>query len=87
MRKMDIRFDVTGKTRKLLLRGDLIFGALAFAQDGLSGFLVVPKIGFGGFYFESLQLFAVAGNVKDSSVPARCALSALRSDVRGLRES
>jgi hypothetical protein len=44
---MDVRVQVAGKRSELFVGGDLIFGALAVAQNGLRGFLIVPEIGRG----------------------------------------
>ena len=53
--------------------GNLLFGALPFAENALCRFLVAPEIGIRGARFESLQALAVLRRVKDSSVRARCA--------------
>jgi len=45
----------------------LIFRALAVAQDGLRGFLIVPEIGRGDARFERLQALTVRRGVKDNS--------------------
>ncbi len=52
--EMDIRLDVAGDGRELLVRGNLLFGALPFAENALCSFLIVPKIGVGDARFESL---------------------------------
>ena len=70
---MDVRLDVAGDGGELLVGGDLFFGALAFAENALCGFLIVPEIGGGDARFESLQAPAVLGGVKDSSARAGCA--------------
>jgi len=70
---MDVRLDVAGDGGELLVGGDLFFGALAFAENALCGFLIVPEIGGGDARFESLQALAVLGGVKDSSARAGCA--------------
>jgi hypothetical protein len=44
---MDVSVQVAGKRSELFVGGDLIFRALAIAQDGLRGFLIVPEIGRG----------------------------------------
>jgi hypothetical protein len=64
---MDVRLDVAGDGRELLVGGNLFFGALAFAENTLCGFLVVPEIGGGDTRFEGFQTFAVLRGVKDSS--------------------
>jgi len=51
----------------------LFFGALAFAEDALCGFLIVPEIGGGNARFKSFQALAVLRGVKDSSARAGCA--------------
>jgi hypothetical protein len=48
----------------------LLFGALAFAENALRGFLIAPEIGVGDAGFERLQSFAVGFGVKDNSGPA-----------------
>jgi hypothetical protein len=67
---MDVRIEIAGKRIKLFVSGDLIFGALAIAQDGLRGFLVVPEIGRGDAVFQGLQAFAMGRGVKDNSEPS-----------------
>jgi hypothetical protein len=49
---MDVRVEIAGKRSEFFVSGDLIFGALAVAQDGLRGFLIAPKIGRGDARFE-----------------------------------
>jgi hypothetical protein len=73
LREMDVRFDVAGEGGELLVRCDLFFGALAFAENALCGFLIVPEIGGGDARFESFQALAVLRGVKDSSARAGCA--------------
>ncbi len=70
LREMDVRFDIAGDGRKLLVRGNLFFGALALAKNALSSFLIAPEMGFGDARFESLQALAVLRRVKDSSARA-----------------
>jgi hypothetical protein len=65
--KMDIRFYITGDGTKLLVSGNLFFGALALAENFLSGFLIAPEIGVGDTFFESFQALAILRRVKDSS--------------------
>jgi len=67
LREMDVRLDVAGNGGELLVGGDLFFGALAFAQNTLCGFLIVPEIGGGDARFESFQALAVLRGVKDNS--------------------
>jgi hypothetical protein len=45
----------------------LIFGALAVAQYGLRGVLIVPEIWFRNFGFERFQFFLVLRGVKENS--------------------
>ena len=73
LREMDVGLDVAGDGGELLVRGDLFFGALAFAENALGGFLIVPEIGVGNARFESFQTFAVLRRVKDSSGRDSCA--------------
>ena len=65
--KVDIGLQVTTYRHELFVRGNLLFGAFAFAQNSLGGFLVVPEIGFGNARLQRFQAFAVARCVKDSS--------------------
>src|SRR5207245_3545247 len=65
--EMDVGLDVAGDGGELLVGGNLFFGALAFAENALCGFLVVPEIGGGDTRFEDFQAFAVLRRVKDSS--------------------
>jgi hypothetical protein len=66
---MNIGVEVAGKRSELVVGGDLFFRALAIAQDGLRGFLIVPEIGLSDAGFEGLQTFAMWRGVKDSSGP------------------
>jgi hypothetical protein len=68
--EMDVRLDVAGDGRELLVRGNLFFCPLAFAENALRRFLIAPKIGIGDARFESLQALAVLRCVKDSSARA-----------------
>ena len=52
-----------------LVGGDLLFGALAVAQDGLGRFLIGPEVGLGDAGFERFQTFTMRGGVKDNSEP------------------
>lgn len=70
LREMDIRFDVPGNGRKLLIRSNLLLGALPVAEDALRCFLVVPEIRIGNARFQRLQALAVLWRVKDSSARA-----------------
>jgi len=64
---MDVSFDVAGGGGEFLVCGNLIFGALAVAENALCGLLIAPEIGVGDVCFESLQALAVLRRVKDSS--------------------
>ena len=72
--EMDIRLDVSGDRRELLIRGNLLFGTLPFAENALSSFLIVPETGVGDARFKNFQALAVLGRVKDSSARAWCAV-------------
>jgi len=63
----DIGLDVSGNGSQLFVRGNLFFGALAVAKNGLRFFLVVPEIGQSYAGFERFQAFAVLRGVKESS--------------------
>ena len=67
---MNIGVEVAGKRSELFVGGDLFFRALAIAQDGLRGFLIVPEVGLSDAGFEGLQTFAMGSGVKDSSGPS-----------------
>jgi hypothetical protein len=71
--EVNVSFDVAGDGCELLVRGDLLLGALALPQDGLRGILVIPKVGIGDADFERFQAFPVLRRVKDSSARGRCA--------------
>jgi len=71
--EIDVGFDIAGGGGEFFVGGNLFFGALAIAENSLSGFLVAPKIGVGGAGFEGFQALAVLRRVKDSSARARCA--------------
>jgi hypothetical protein len=71
--EMDVRLDVAGDGRELLVRGNVLFGALPFAENALRSFLIAPEIGIGDARFEGLQALAVVRRVKDSSARAWCA--------------
>jgi len=45
LRQVDVRVEVAGKRGQLFVGGNLLLRALAIAQDGLRGFLIVPEIG------------------------------------------
>jgi len=65
--EMDVRLDVAGDGRELFVRGNLLFGALPFAENALCRFLIAPEIGIGDARFERLQALPVLRRVKDSS--------------------
>jgi hypothetical protein len=71
-RETDVGLNVAGDGRQFIFGGNLFFGALAVAKNGLRFFLVVPKIGLSDSGFEGFQTFAVLRRVKDSSGRARC---------------
>jgi hypothetical protein len=50
--EMNVGIEIAGKRSELFVGGNLIFGALAIAQEGLRGFLIVPEIGRGDARFE-----------------------------------
>ena len=85
--QMDVRFEVARKRREFLIRRNLVFGALAIAQDPLCGFLVIPKVRLSDARFQGFYAPAMLGRVKDSSVPTRCAAGVVRNDAGGLLES
>jgi hypothetical protein len=65
--QFDVRFDVAGERLQFLVGGELIFDALAVAENALRFFLIAPEIGVGGACFEGFQACAVLGSVKESS--------------------
>jgi hypothetical protein len=65
--EIDVRLDIAGDGCESLVRGNLLFGALAVAQNALRGFLIAPEIGIGDARFERFQALAVLWSVKDSS--------------------
>jgi hypothetical protein len=66
-RKADIGLDVARNGSELFVGGNLFFGTLTIAEDGLGFFLVVPEIGIRYAGFESFQALAVLRGVKESS--------------------
>jgi hypothetical protein len=66
-RERNVGVDVAGDGGEARVGVDLIFGALAIAQDGLRGVLIVPEIGFGDAGFERGQFLAVLRGVKENS--------------------
>jgi hypothetical protein len=67
---MNIGFEIAGEGSKFLVGGNLIFGALAIAEDALRRFLIVPEIGIGGASLEGFQALTILWRVKDSSARA-----------------
>jgi hypothetical protein len=65
--EMDVGFDVARRRGEFFVGTNLLFGALAVAENTLSGFLIVPESGVGDASFERFQTFAVQRSVKDSS--------------------
>jgi hypothetical protein len=65
--EIDVGFDVACESFQFLVRGQLIFDALAVAEDALCFFLIAPEVGVGGALFEGFQARAVLGSVKESS--------------------
>ena len=68
--EMDVGFDIAGERGQLVVRINLLFGALPVSQNGLRCFLVVPETGIGDARFECFQALAVQRRVKDSSARA-----------------
>jgi hypothetical protein len=69
LREVDVGIEIAGERSEFLVGGNLFFGALAVAQNGLRRLLIVPEIGLGNTGFERLQAFAVRSGVKDNSEP------------------
>jgi len=65
--ELDVRFDVAGERFEFLVGGELIFDALAVAEDALRFFLITPEIGVGSARFEVFQAGEVLWSVKESS--------------------
>jgi hypothetical protein len=84
---MDVRFNVAGKRGEFFVGSDLLFRALAVAENTLCCFLIAPEIGIGRASFERFQAFTVLRGVKDNSERERCAASGLHSGAAGLRGS
>lgn len=70
LRQVDVSLNVAGDRGKSCIRGNLLFGALSVAKNGLRRFLIVPEIRLGDARFEGFQSFAVLRRVKDNSEPA-----------------
>jgi hypothetical protein len=87
LRKVDVRLQVAAYRSKPFVGSNLLFRALAVAENALRRFLIAPEIGIGDAGFERFQAFAVAFGVKDSSGRARYEVEASRSDAVGLRGS
>jgi len=51
MGQMEIRLEVAGQPRELLLGGDALFGLLALLEDPLRLFGVLPKVRLAGLFF------------------------------------
>jgi hypothetical protein len=66
-RQFDVCLDVAGERLQFLIGGELIFNALAVAENALRFLLIAPEIGVGGALFESFQARAILGSVKESS--------------------
>ncbi len=67
---MNIGFDIASEGSKFFVGGNLIFGALAIAEDALRRLLIAPEIGIGCASFEGFQALAILWRVKDSSARA-----------------
>jgi hypothetical protein len=70
VRQGDVGLDIAGQRGELGVGGNLIFAALAVAENGLRGFLVVPEVGLGDARFQGFQALAVLRGVKENSGPA-----------------
>jgi len=70
LRQVYVCVEVAGKRGELFVGGNLLLRALAIAQDGLRGFLIVPEIWLCDAGFEGLQTLAMWSSVKDSSEPS-----------------
>ena len=70
LREMDIGLDVARGGCELFVCGNLLFGALAVAQNALCRFLIAPEIRISDARFQRLQALAVLRRVKDSSARA-----------------
>jgi hypothetical protein len=66
---MNVRIEIAGKRSQLVVSADLVFRALAIAQNRLRGLLIVPEIRLSDAGFERLQMLAVRLSVKDNSEP------------------
>jgi hypothetical protein len=82
---VQISFEIAFDGGEFLGGAHAFFYFLALGQSFLRFFLVLPEIGRGDAGFQFVQDFLLAGEVKDSSVLARCARGAGRSDAGGLR--
>jgi len=65
--EFDVGLNVACERFQFLVGGELVFDALAVAEDALRFFLIAPEIGVGGAGFEGFQARAVLGSVKESS--------------------
>ena len=70
LREVDVRLDVAGKRRQLVVRANLLFRAFPVAKNTLRCFLVAPEIGVGDARLEGFQALAMLRGVKDSSARA-----------------
>ena len=82
---MQISFQIAFDRGKFLGGAHAFFHLFAFRQGFLGLALILPEIGRGYASFQIVQDFLLAGQVKDSSAPARCVRGAGRSDAGGLR--
>jgi hypothetical protein len=69
LREINVGIEIARERSKLLVGGDLFFGALAVAQDGLRRFLIGPEVGLCDAGFERFQAFTMRRGVKDNSEP------------------
>ena len=67
LREVDVRLQVAADRSEPFVRSNLLFCALAVAENALRGFLIAPESRIGDAGFQPLQAFAVAFGVKDSS--------------------
>ena len=67
--EVDVGIEIAGERSEFLVSGDLFFGALAVAQDGLRRFLIGPEVGLCDAGFERFQAFTMRSGVKDNSGP------------------
>jgi hypothetical protein len=65
-REFEIRFNVLGAAREVVLGGKRRLNALALAHHLLRLFLIGPEIGIGSLLFYIGELVAKSGSVKDT---------------------